>query len=309
VSAARRPLVSIGLPVRNGEQHVGDAVRSVLEQEYDRLDLVISDNASTDGTEEICRQLAGSDPRIQYHRQPENIGLVPNFNAVLRMARGTYVKWMGDDDWLTPRYVSRCVEVLDDDAALILVTTQQAHVHPDGAVESADYDGTRMRSDRPVERFTEMLRLLTESHLLLDPLYGMMRRDPVRRLPRPVMLFEDEIFAARLALAGSFGHVREVLSYRRFEPFQRLPTTARRLGVPPWQAKVATTLQCRELLAAVREADLDPGERREARAAVARMFVRRKRVTATHRSRKLAGLVSHGVVRPPGLASTSPNGR
>jgi hypothetical protein len=215
---------------------------------------------------------------------------------------------MGDDDWLTPRYVSRCVEVLDDDAALILVTTQQAHVHTDGAVESADYDGTRMRSDRPVERFTEMLRLLTESHLLLDPLYGMMRRDPVRRLPRPVMLFEDEIFAVRLALAGPLGHVREVLSYRRFKPFQRLPATARRLGVPPWQANVATTLQCRELLAAVREADLDPRERREAGAAVARMFVRRKRMTATHRSRKLAGVVSHALARPLGLASASAKG-
>jgi glycosyltransferase involved in cell wall biosynthesis len=308
MSAAAEPLVSIGLPVRNGERYLGEAVQSVLDQEHGRLELVISDNASNDGTEEICRQFASADGRVRYHRQPQDIGLVPNFNAVLRLARGTYVKWMGDDDWLTPRYVSRCVEVLDDDAALILVTTQQAHVHADGAVESADYDGTRMRSDRPVERFTEMLRLLTESHLLLDPLYGMMRRDPVRRLPRPVMLFEDEIFAARLALAGPFGHVREVLSYRRFKPFQRLPATARRLGVPPWQANVATTLQCRELLAAVREADLDPRERREARAAVARMFVRRKRMTATHRSRKLAGVVSHALARPLGLASASAKG-
>jgi hypothetical protein len=150
---------------------------------------------------------------------------------------------------------------------------------------------------------------VTEGHLLLDPLYGMMRRDHVVRLPRPVMLFEDQIFASRLALAGPFGHIPEILSYRRFKPFQRLPATARRLGVPPWQANVATTLQCRELLAAVREADLDPGECRQARAAVARMFVRRKRVTASHRGRKLTGLVSHAVARPLGLASTSPTGR
>ena len=308
MSKVPEPLVSIGLPVRNGERYVRDAVRSVLDQQYDRLELVISDNASDDGTEDICRQLAAADARVRYHRQPQDIGLVANFNAVLHLAGGTYFKWMGDDDWLMPTYVPRCVEVLDDEA-LILVTTQQAHVAPDGAVESADYDCTRMRSARPVERFTEMLRLLNESHLLLDPLYGMMRRDPVARLPRPVMLFEDQIFAARLALAGPFGHVCEVLSYRRFKPFQRLPATARRLGVPPWQANVATTLQCRELLAAVREADLRPDDRREARAAVARMFVRRKRVTATHRTRKLAGLVSHAVARPPGLASTSPKGR
>jgi glycosyltransferase involved in cell wall biosynthesis len=309
VSASSEPLVSIGLPVRNGERYVGEAVRSVLDQDYGRLELVISDNESDDGTEEICRQFAQADARVLYRRQARNIGLVPNFNAVLHVARGAYFKWMGDDDWLTPKYVSRCVAVLDDDPSLILVTTQQAHVDPDGSVESASYDGIRMRSARPVERFTEMLRLLNESRLLLDPLYGTMRRAPVARLPRPIMLFEDQIFAARLALAGPFGHVDQVLSYRRCKPFSRLPVTARRLGVPLWQAKVATTLQCRELLAAAWEVDLSPGERRQASAAVARMFLRRKRVTAAQRSRKLAGLVSHAVVRPPGLASTSLEGR
>jgi glycosyltransferase involved in cell wall biosynthesis len=309
VSAAPEPIVSIGLPVRNGERYVGEAVRSVLDQQYSRLELVISDNASDDGTEEICRQFAQSDARVRYYRQPQNIGLLPNFNAVLHLARGTYFKWMGDDDWLTPTYVLRCVGVLDDDPALIVVTTQQAHVGPDGAVQAASYDASRMRSPRPVDRFAEILRLVTESHLLLDPLYGMMRQAPVARLARPVMLFEDEIFAARLALAGPFGHVNQVLAYRRFKPFPRLSVTARRLDVPSWQANVATTLQCRELLAAVHEVDLSPGERRQASAAIVRMFLRRKRVTATHRSRKLIGLVSHAMARPPGVLSTSAKGR
>jgi Glycosyl transferase family 2 len=308
VTASPEPLVSIGLPVRNGERYLGEAVRSVLDQEYGRVELVISDNASDDCTEEICREFARSDTRVHYHRQSQNIGLVANFNAVLHMGRGTYFKWMGDDDWLTPTYVGQCVDVLEDDAALILVTTQQAHVDPDGTVESASYDGTRMRSAQPVERFTEMLRLLNESRLLLDPLYGMMRQASVARLARPIMVFEDQIFAARLALAGPFGHLDQVLSYRRSTPFPRLAVTARRLGVPPWQAKVATALQCRELLAALREVELSPSERRRASAGVARMFLRRKHVTATHRSRKLAGLVSHTLARPRGLASASAKG-
>jgi Glycosyl transferase family 2 len=308
VSAGAGPLVSIGLPVRNGERHLGEAVRSVLDQEHGDLEVVISDNASDDGTEEICREFARSDSRVRYHRQSQNIGLVANFNAVLHLAKGTYFKWMGDDDWLTPTYVRQCVEVLEDDAALILVTTQQGHVDPDGALESASYDGTRMRSAHPVERFTEMLRLLNESRLLLDPLYGMMRQAPVARLARPIMIFEDQIFAARLALAGPFGHLDQVLSYRRSTPFPRLAVTARRLGVPPWQAKVATALQCRELLAASREVGLSPSERRQASAGVARMYLRRKRVTTTHRSRKLASLLSHTLARPRGVASASANG-
>lgn len=270
------PLVSIGLPVRNGERRVGDAIRSVLDQSHGDLELVICDNASDDGTEEVCRRFARLDPRIRYHRHPRDVGAVGNFNAVLHRARGTYFRWLGDDDWLTSTYVARCVEVLADDAALILVTTQQAHLAGDGDVETAAFDAARLRSDRPAVRFAEMLRLLTESHLLLDPLYGTMRRDRLARLPRPVMLFEDQILAARLALAGPFGHIPEILSVRGSKPFPRLAVTARRLGVPTWQAGIATTLQCRELLAAVGEAELGPLERRRARAAVAGLFLRRR---------------------------------
>jgi glycosyltransferase involved in cell wall biosynthesis len=309
MNSAREPLVSIGAPVRNGEQHLGEAVRTVLDQQYDRLELVISDNASDDGTEEMCRELARSDPRVRYHRQPRNIGLVPNFNAVLHLARGTYFRWIGDDDWLTPSYVLRCVEVLDGDPELILVTTQQGHVRPDGVVESATYAGTRLRSPRSVERFAELMRLFTESHLLLDPLYGMMRRDRVVNVPRPIVLHEDEIFAARLALAGPFGHLGEILSYRGSKPFPRVHVTARRLGVPPWHAKLGTVLQCRELLRAIREAELSPDERRRANAAVAGMFLRRQQATTIHRSRKLARLVSHAVARPPGLVPKSAKAR
>lgn len=280
-------LVSIGLPVRNGEQFLPGAVRSVLTQEHGHLELVISDNASDDGTEEICREFARSDPRVRYYRQPENIGLLNNFIRVQALAGGTYFKWIGDDDWLTPTYVSRCVEVLAEDTALILVTTQQAYIDSDGGQQTASYEGYRLRSGRPVERFTEMLRLLNESHLLLDPLYGLMRRAPVVKIPRVNMLREDETFAAKLALAGPFGHVPEVLSYRRSRPFTRRSQLAARLGVPAWHARVATALQCRELLKYIRGAELSPEERRHAYAAVARMYLRCQQRTAVHRSRAL----------------------
>jgi hypothetical protein len=142
-----------------------------------------------------------------------------------------------------------------------------------------------------------MLRLLTESHLLFDPLYGMMRREPVARLPRPNMVFEDQVFAARLALAGPLGHIPERLSFRRFKPFVRPSAVARRFGVPTWQARMATTLQCREFLRAIREVDLCYEDRRRADAAVAQMFLHRQWQTAVHRSRKLAYLISSRLPR------------
>lgn len=303
------PLVSIGLPVFNGERTVGTAARSVLAQDHAHLELVISDNASDDGTEEICRELAAADERVRYVRQPENIGLLRNFYAVLHEARGTYFKWIGDDDWLTPTYVRRCVEVLDDDPSLILVTTQQGHVGAGGEVSSTGYDRVELRSPRPEERFGEILRVLNERHTQLDPLYGMMRPGPVAALPRPVMINEDQVFAGRLALAGPFGHVDEVLSYRRERPETTRLAICRRLGAPTWHARVANLVTCRELSAAVREAGLDPAARRAAQVAIAGFFVRRQRITAAHRARKLAGIVARGPAQALGPAPAARGGR
>lgn len=284
-------LVSVGLPVYNGERSLERAIRSVLEQDHDRLELVISDNASEDGTEEICRHYARMDNRIRYNRQPENIGLFRNFRRVLELANGTYFRWMGDDDWLEPTYLSRSLRVFAEDDRLILVTTQQAHVDNEGKVQTAVYTDQRLRSDRPVERFAEMLRLLTESYLLLDPLYGLMRRDRVAGIPRVNMLREDEIFAAKLALSGPFGHIPEILSQRGQRPFTRLSRLAEYLDVPVWHAKIATLLQCRELLRYIHTVELSPAERRAARAAVVQLYLRRHRRTVLRRGRKLAGMV------------------
>lgn len=284
-------LVSVGLPVYNGERSLERAIRSVLEQDHDRLELVISDNASADGTEEICRHHARLDSRVRYNRQPENIGLFRNFRRVLELSAGTYFRWMGDDDWLAPTYLSRSLRAFAEDDRLILVTTQQAHVDDEGVVQTSVYTDQRLRSDRPVERFAEMLRLLTESYLLLDPLYGVMRRDRVVGIPRVNMLREDEIFAAKLALTGPFGHLPEILSQRGQRPFMRLARLAEHLGVPVWHAKIATLLQCRELLRYIHAAELTPAERQEARAAVVQLYLRRHRQTVLRRSRKLVGMV------------------
>lgn len=282
-------LVSIALPVRNGAHRLEGAIRSVLAQDHPDLELVVSDNASTDGTEELCRDLAAADPRIVYHRHPENVGLLGNFVHAARISRGTYLRWMGDDDRLEPACVSRSLAAFAADERTVLVTTQVAYTGPDGVPRTAPYDGTALSSADPVTRFAEMLRLLNESHLLIDPLYGMLRRDVATGIPRRNMLREDEVFAAKLALAGPWAHVPEVLAHRNWRA-ERIAGVARRLGVPVWQSHLSNTLQCRELLSWVRRADLTDEQRRRARAAVLRMYARRQRRTVAHRSRKLLSL-------------------
>jgi len=284
-------LVSVGLPVRNAGDRVADVVKSVLAQDHADLELVISDNASTDDTEDVCRSLAAGDGRVRYHRQTENVGMLNNFRSTMRQARGTYFRWIGDDDELEPACVSTAVRAFAADPRLILVTSQVAYEDENGDIETASYDGTALGSDDPVDRFEEMLRLLNESHLLLDPLYGLMRRETAVAIPRRNMLREDEVFATKLALAGPWAHVPQVLSLRH-RGRQRLGSIARRLGVPGWQTHFANTLQCQEMLRWLRAADLTGEQRVRARAAVYRMYLRRQQRTVRHRGRKLIRLAT-----------------
>jgi len=109
------------------------------------------------------------------------------------------------------------------------------------------------------------------------------------------MLREDEVFATKLALAGPWGHVQEVLVHRNWKP-ERLPVLARRLDVPPWQTHLANTLQCLEILRWVRQTELTPMQRHRARAAVGRMYLRRQQCDAMRRARKLMRLAAPLVI-------------
>jgi glycosyltransferase involved in cell wall biosynthesis len=284
-------LVSIGLPARNAGSKVAAVARSVLGQHHGNLELVISDNGSTDDTEDVCRDLARSDSRIVYHRQPQNIGLLNNFRYVIGAATGTYFRWIGDDDRLEPTFVTRCLQVFQADPRLVLVTTGISYAGADGTAQTADYEGAVLRSDDPAERFTEVMRLLNTGHLMIDPLYGMVRRDIVAAIPRRNMLHEDEIFAAKLALAGPWGHVPEVLAYRVWRD-DGVGAHGRLLDVPVWQWRVRNALQVRETLQWLRRVDLSDEQRRQARTAVYRMYLGRQWKLLSRRSTKVARMAT-----------------
>jgi glycosyltransferase involved in cell wall biosynthesis len=285
------PLVSIGLPVRNAGSTVSGVVKSVLAQDHENIELVISDNASTDDTEDVCRELARLDSRISYHRQRANIGLLNNFRYVIGAANGSFFRWIGDNDRLHPTFASRCLSVFADDPRAILVTTGISYTESDGTTRNTPYAGTAMGSDDPVERLAEMLRLLNMHYSLIDPIYGMIRRATVLPISRRNMLREDEVFAAKLALAGPWRHIPDILAERGWEP-ARIGRTARRLGVPVWQSRFANTLMCLEILRWLPQAGLSDEQQRDARAAVYRMYVQRQWLVARRRSRKLTAMVA-----------------
>ncbi|MGQ0576918.1 MAG: glycosyltransferase family 2 protein [Pseudonocardia sp.] len=266
-------LVSVGIPVRNGEHRVRRAAEAVLGQTHRAVRLVISDNASDDGTEDVCRELARDDARVRYVRQPHDIGILANFDRALRLADGEFFKWLGDDDLIGPTYLERCLAEFAAHPGLVLVTTGQTYAENDGQVRSASYGGTRLRAPDRVVRLDEMLRLLTSSHLLLDPVYGLMRRRAALRVPMRTMLRQDQLFATRMALEGPWGHVPEVLAHRGWTDEPR-SVLVRRLGVPRWYRHAATALQLAELGRDLRDVGLTRDEWPRAGAAALRWYAR-----------------------------------
>ena len=112
--------VSVGLPVYNGEKYLDHALRTLVSQTHEDLEIIISDNASTDGTRRICEEYAARDPRIRYYCQPVNRGGSYNHNFVARQATAPYFRWYSADDWMAPDCIEQCVTVLDSEPDVVL---------------------------------------------------------------------------------------------------------------------------------------------------------------------------------------------
>ena len=186
-----------------------------------------------------------------------------------------------------------------EDERRVVVTTQIVYVEEEG-VERLDtgYDPTALASADPVERFGRMLQLLTTDFTTIDPLYGMIRRE-VATMPRRNMLREDQVFAARLALAGPWGHVAAPLA-RRPRQESTAASLAGLLGVPGWKRHVRILLQCQELAHWVERSSLTAEQRRRAHAEIVRFYGRGKRIKARRGVAKLERLTG----RPAGLSAS-----
>jgi glycosyltransferase involved in cell wall biosynthesis len=150
--------VSIGMPVFNGADFIRCSVQSILAQDYQDFELIIADNASTDETESICRELAERDPRIRYYRNDVNLGAARNYNKVFELARGEYFKWAAHDDECHPAMLRRCVEVLDRSPASVAMVYPLAElIDGQGKTLVAPLDRIESRDPRPHRRLARLL--------------------------------------------------------------------------------------------------------------------------------------------------------
>src|SRR5688572_15754085 len=115
------PRVSVGFPVYNGERYLPNALARLHEQDFEDFELIISDNASTDTTQEICLEFARKDPRVRYFRNEANIGFSANHNRTFELSRGELFKWAAHDDDFPKAMLRRFVEVFDESAPSVSV--------------------------------------------------------------------------------------------------------------------------------------------------------------------------------------------
>lgn len=220
------PLVTVGMPVRNAEPHLREAIESLLAQDYQNFEVIVSDNASSDATESICREYAGRDQRVSYHRSDTDRGAVWNFNQVFALARGTYFMWAAHDDLRAPRCLSACVAELEAHPEAGLCCTD---------VEFIDQNG------KPVPPWTAIIRpigqiprrrvsALARSRYWLD-VYALMRSAVLAQttLAQPVWGFDVSI-QLQMCLRASARMVPEKLFLYRVDPAKTKKAMAESLG-------------------------------------------------------------------------------
>ncbi len=204
--------VCVAVPVYNGERYLAETLDSVLGQTYENLDIVVSDNASTDGTEEIVRSYAARDRRIRYVRHAENIGAARNYVHGLQLARGEYFRWQPADDLAAPTLVERCVEVLALHPEVVQAFGKAILIDETGAEIGPYDDDLHCVDDRPSRRFGKVLKNLG----LVNAIYGVLRTQVLRKtLVHGSFLGADLVVQGELALHGKLWQLPEYLFYRR----------------------------------------------------------------------------------------------
>jgi glycosyltransferase involved in cell wall biosynthesis len=217
-SSKSQPLVTIGLPVYNGQNYVSQAIESVLNQTYSNFELVISDNGSTDSTYIICKTFAEKDNRILCHKFDKNYGAAKNYNKTFELAKGKYFKWLAHDDMISPENLTKSVDILESEDDVVLCGSAKINLDANGGIiDSFDYSGLHLIENDTISRYELLLRhfayTFTDADLILT---GLMRSDILKQT---ILIANytsaDFTLLADLILKGKFIVLEEPMYQRR----------------------------------------------------------------------------------------------
>jgi glycosyltransferase involved in cell wall biosynthesis len=173
----QQDLVTIGVPVRDGAESLQLAIDSILAQDYQNIELIISDNCSTDNTPVICQRYADLDDRVIYHRQEIPLSAFDNFNYVLGLARGKYFSWAAHDDWRSPNFISLLAKAFEQNREAVL-SFGDLYITDDLAKE-----GEMQRYLFGNDHLSILGRMYQTAHMQCYHIYGLWRTDDLRRIP------------------------------------------------------------------------------------------------------------------------------
>lgn len=206
-------LVSIGIPVYNGGEWIGETLDSILNQSYTNIEFIISDNASNDNTETICRKYADIDKRIKYFRNKTNIGVANNYNSVFSLVR-RFFKWSSASDIIKPEFIRVCLDKFSEDDDLVFVCSGTVLFDEDTDTQEKYIDNLDMSFESAVERFKNYLE-----HIRLNNIMnGVIKSEALKKTGlMKNFLAADINMMAELSLYGKFSFLPEYLFYRRME--------------------------------------------------------------------------------------------
>ena len=209
------PKLSIGLPVYNREKFLRQSLDALLNQTFTDFELIVSDNASTDGTEDICREYARRDGRIRYYRNRSNIGASRNFNQTFELASSKYFKWATSDDLCAPEFLELALAVVERDPEVVLCYAKSTIIAEDGSHVEDYEDNVHLTESKASQRFMRLLNTIGLCHQH----QGVIRSTALRQ----TALLKDHIpsdvnLVAELSLYGKFSELPRRLFFRRLHP-------------------------------------------------------------------------------------------
>jgi glycosyltransferase involved in cell wall biosynthesis len=299
------PRLSVGLPVYNGEEYLAESLEALLGQTYEDFELIISDNASTDGTADICCRYAKQDSRIRYFCQPCNTGCSPNHNFVIKQARGELFKMASDDDLYARDLLKRCVDALDEFPQFVLAHSWSGLIDASGTVTNLVEYPVVTDAPRTPDRFRSML-----FDGWGDDEGGVIRTKVLRQIaPHDSYHLADRTFITEVGLHGPFYQVPDWLWFRRQHPQQAGmhrsvrdrcavldPHRADRLRHPAVRLYAEYFLG---YVAAIRRAPLSPEDRRECYRYLARWVASRALPVAGRAISRQGLRVGESTLAPP----------
>jgi glycosyltransferase involved in cell wall biosynthesis len=210
-----KPLVSVGMPVYNAAAWLQQSVRCILEQSVGDLELILSDNASSDASADMCAEFARLDARVRFVRQPRNVGANQNYLFVQRQARGKYFKWASSNDLCSGDFLRQCIAALERDATAVLAAPRAA-LFQDSPSDAIPYE-----QDLSVDAATPSARLRQyfATRGLNNAINGVMLLEQLNAC-RPLGVFSgaDIVLMAELAVRGKLLLVPDRLFLRRVAP-------------------------------------------------------------------------------------------